>query len=191
MKTKWDWKKQALLQELQQAADRSRILTLLNIHSDRTEIQAVVQFRFPTLAKQSDSVVSLAGPVVVGLRYGAHLLSEAPHPLELAAILTPASFHPNCSPHGLLCLGHPTPGISFDSVLHQVWAALTFNMKCVNVRPGEVMNREAADYVRLHPERFPLTDEGLFEATPVWHPADSPRLAKWYHSAPAPQGTST
>ncbi len=191
MKTKWEWKKQALLQELQQAADRSQILTVLNVQTDRTEIQAVVQFQFPTLVKTSDSHVSLDGPVVVGLRYGAHLLSETPHPLELAAILTPAPFHPNCSPHGLLCLGHPTPGISFDSVLHQVWAAVTFNMKCVNVRPGEVMNREAADYVRLHPERFPLTDEGLFEAAPVWRPTDSVRLTKWYSSMTTPQGNPT
>lgn len=190
MKSKWDWKKQALLQELQQAADRSPVLSVLNVRTQDNDIQAVVQFDFPTLVKCSDSTVSLSGPVVVGLRYGAHLLSETPHPLELAAILTPEPFHPNCSPHGLLCLGHPTPGISFYSVLHQVWAALTFNMQCVNVRPGEVMNREAADYVRLHPDRFPLTDEGLFEAAPVWRPTDSVRLAKWYHLASNPQGTS-
>jgi len=188
MNTKWDWKKQAILRELQQTAARSRVLTVLNIHDGGNEVQAVVEFCYPTLVKRGDRDVSLAGPVVVGLRYGAHLLSVAPHPLELAAILAPAPFHPNCSPHGLLCLGHPTSGISLESVLHQVWAAVTFNMKCINVRPGEVMNRDAADFVRLNPERFPLTAEGLFEATPVSDPCDSVRLARWFTDTSVQEG---
>jgi hypothetical protein len=186
MSVKWAWKKQAILRELQQTAARSRILSVLDVYDKPNEVQAVVEFQFATMVKDGNRDVSLAGPVVVGLRYGSHLLSEAPHPLELAAILAPAPFHPNCSPHGMLCLGHPTPGISLESVLHQVWAAITFNMKCVNVRPGEVMNREAADYVRLHPYRFPLTEDGLFEADPVSHQISSGTLARWFLNTVTP-----
>jgi ubiquitin-protein ligase len=96
------------------------------------------------------------------------MLSEMPHPMEIAVVFSPARpFHPNIGRTGLVCLGHPTPGVSMEQILHQIWAAITFNMNCVNVRTGEVMNRDAAEFVRQHRDRFPLTSAGLFEASPV------------------------
>jgi hypothetical protein len=164
----WELKKQAILRDLFRCAERSRVLSVIAANDAGPEIHAVVKYRYPTLVKNEDGHVTLAGPVVAAVRYSERLLSEAPHPLEIAALLAPANvFHPNLSKGGLICMGHPTPGLSMEQILHTLWAAITFNMHYLNVRPGEVMNREAAEHVQHFSATFPLTEAGLFEAEPI------------------------
>ena len=53
--------------------------------------------------------------------------------------------------------------LSMEVVLHQVWAALTFNMQLVTTEDWSVFNREAAAYVRSRVGEFPITPRGLLE----------------------------
>jgi hypothetical protein len=168
MTRKWTLKKSSLLSELDECATRSPVLSVLVTQEFAHEVRTLVRYQRETLVKSRTGVIGLAGPVVVGIRYRERYLSEAPHPLEIATILAPLGVHhPNCSRTGFVCLGHPTPGLSMEQILHQIWAALTFNMRTINIRRGEVLNREAAQFVRHHPDRFPLTSKGLYEAEPM------------------------
>lgn len=164
----WKLKKQSILDDLRNAARRSRVLSLIGVNDLPDEVQSIVQYQHPTLVKDDAGRVQLAGPVVVGIRYSQRMLSEAPHSMEIAAVFAPQGIHhPNCGRTGQICLGHPTPGLSMEQILHQVWALIAWNMRCVNVRPGEYVNREAALYFLTHRAEFPLTEAGLYEADPV------------------------
>ena len=172
----WKWKKQSIRGELEKVARRSRLLSVIGINELPDEVQSIVQYQHPTLVKDDADRIQLAGPVVVGIRYSQRMLSEAPHSMEIAAVFAPQGIHhPNCGPTGQICLGHPTPGLSMEQILHQVWALIAWNMRSVNIRPGEYINREAALYFLAHRAEFPLTEAGLYEADPVPCPPPSPR----------------
>ena len=84
--------------------------------------------------------------------------------MEIATVCQPNKvWHPNISSTGNCCLGHPSPGVSLDLVIHQLWAAFTFNMKTINTRSGQIVNPDAAVYVRANAHLFPITKRGLFE----------------------------
>jgi hypothetical protein len=102
---------------------------------------------------------------MVGIRYHASYLSEAPDPYGLVSILVPNRiYHPNVEiGTGTLCLGHPQAGISLETILHQTWAGVTLNMQNVNTRWGAIFNSDAARFVRANAERLPLTAKGIFE----------------------------
>lgn len=161
----WQERKQALERIIRDFDRRSPVMTLLGTRDFNEEWRTIVAFDTKTLARGPEGYIERVGPVVVGVRYHERFLNEAPHPMEIATILEPSAIHhPNASKSGGFCLGHPAAGISLEQVLHQVWAGLTFNMKTVNTRPGEVMNHDAAVYVRSNADLFPITDRGLFEA---------------------------
>ncbi len=136
----------------------------------------MVAFDTKTLVADGNGTIRREGPVVLGIRYHERFLSEAPHPMELVTVLQPNDvFHPNCAGSGAFCLGHPAAGISLEWILHQLWAGLTFNMKAVNTRPGEIVNPEAAVYVRANAHQFPITKRGLFE-----QPDEDLRNGHWH-----------
>ncbi len=160
----WEIKKSKIKQTLDQLGRDSPVLTPVMIEDLGDEVRAIALFHTKTLVRGEDGNVVLRGPAEVGVRLHERFLSEAPHPLEIATIFMPRRiFHPNCNAAGALCLGHPAAGLSMDLILHQIWAALTFNMKCVNTSYGEILNRDAAEFVRARAERFPLTFRGLLE----------------------------
>jgi hypothetical protein len=139
------------------------------------EWRAIVAFDTKTLVAH-EGTVRRDGPVVLGIRFHERFLREAPHPMELVTVLAPqAPFHPNCDSSGALCLGHPAAGVSLELILHQVWAGLMFNMKAVNTRPGQIVNAEAAMYVRANAHLFPITTRGLFE-----QPDEDLRNGQWH-----------
>ena len=159
----WEEKKKSLEARLQDFAKRSDAVMPMVTYDQGDEWRAVVLLDAQTLVQRADGTVATAGPVVLGIRYHERFLSEAPHPLEIVTILQPRVFHPNANAAGAMCLGHPHAGLTLDAILHQVWAGLAFNMKSVNTLPGEILNREAANFVRANACRFPLNRRGLFE----------------------------
>jgi hypothetical protein len=144
--------------------ERSPVMKLIGTEDCGDEWRAVVVFNTKTLVSDGDGDVRREGPVVVGVRYHERFLGEAPHPMEIASVCQPNNiWHPNISPAGSCCLGYPPAGIALDLVIHQLWAAFTFNMKIINTRHGQIVNPEAALYVRANAHRFPITKRGLFE----------------------------
>jgi hypothetical protein len=161
----WDRKKKALRAELDEFARRSPILSVKWFEDCGDEVRALLGFDTQTLVKSPGGHVQTCGPVLVGCRYHARFLGEAPVPYELISILEPRFvFLPNASPAGALCLGHPGPGISLMEILHLTWAALTVNLRVTDLVTWHALNVEAAAFVRANQERFPLTERGLLEA---------------------------
>jgi hypothetical protein len=159
----WTQKKQTNERTVRDCAARSPVMQFLGSLDCGDEWRTIVAFDTKTLVAH-DGSIRRDGPVVLGIRLHERFLSEAPHPMELVTILAPcAPFHPNCDRSGALCLGHPAAGISLETILHQVWAGLMFNMRAVNTRPGQVVNADAATYVRANAHLFPITKRGLFE----------------------------
>lgn len=143
-------------------------VTLVGQEQLAAEFRAVLQFATPTLVRLPGAAPSLAGPVVVGLRYHERWLSHAPVSWEVATILSPVHvFHPSINPGGGLCLGHLAAGFSMEEVLHLTWAAIVFNTRIVNTVDWQVFRPEAAAFIRAHRDQFPITRRGLLE------PADS------------------
>lgn len=143
-------------------------VTLIGQERRAAEFRAVLQFATPTLVRLPGAAPSLAGPVVVGLRYHERWLSHAPVSWEVATILSPVHvFHPSINPGGGLCLGHLAAGFSMEEVLHLTWAAIVFNTRIVNTVDWQVFRPEAAAFIRAHRDQFPITRRGLLE------PADS------------------
>ena len=165
MSRMWEQKKLSLKGELDKVARLSPVLDALMWEDRGDACRAVVGFRTKTLVRGSNGEITTDGPVVVGIRYLERFVSQAPLPMEIASSVQPDRiFHPNCNPAGATCLGHPTAGLTLELILNQLWAGLTINMKVVNTRWGQIVNRAAADYVRANAHRFPLTRKGLLEA---------------------------
>ena len=166
MNRMFEIKKQSLEAELQSAVRRSKVLTVLAQNSTEDEYRAVVSFATKTFVCVGNGDVTAAGPIVVGIRYHARFLGEAPHPLEVATILQPQNiFHPNANPiTGALCCGHLIAAFTFEPLLHLLWAGLNLNVdKAVDTRPGNIVNPLAARWVIANAHRLPITPKGLWE----------------------------
>jgi ubiquitin-protein ligase len=163
----WGFKKQKLLRELEEAQRRSPVLRVLGTHVYDDELRAMVEFNTTILVKGPDQAICEKGPVLVGIRYHRELLSTPVVPWEIVTVLLPQyPFHPNISPTGSICLGHPPPAMPMMEILHMTWAALTFNVRVMDTVDWHGLNPEAAAYVRANKEKFPLTMRGLFEPVP-------------------------
>lgn len=161
---KWSLRKKKITQVFEEFSATSPVFETLALEDRGDEIRAVAKFHTPTLVKRPGEEVTLEGPCVCGIRYHRKFQSEAPIPWEIVVIFEPMHiFHPNANPIQCLCLGHPMANVNMVTVLHQVWAALTFNMRLVTTEDWNVFNRRAAAYVRSRPQDFPLTMRGLLE----------------------------
>jgi hypothetical protein len=163
----WERKKGSITRQLLSVADRSPILSVVDVTDRGDEIRIMAVFQIPTLVVPRDGKVRTAGPVVVGIRYLEAFMTEPPLPWGIVTVLQPFDFyHPNSSPGGRgLCLGHPAAGIDMESILHLTYAALT--LSSANCIEWEGMNPEAAQFVRSHAAEFPIVPTGLFERPPA------------------------
>jgi hypothetical protein len=108
--------------------------------------------------------VQRIGPCQLGFRYHRRHLACAPEPTELVTVLSPHNiFHPNIASSGTMCLGHTRPGFSLEAIAHQVWGGLNMNGAFVNTAHGQVLNWQAAEYVRQNLHLFPISRRGLYE----------------------------
>lgn len=176
MNRAWEERKRANERIVRDFAQRSPVMACLYCADLGSDWHTVVAFNTKTLVIDGDGSIRRDGPVYVGIRYLDRYLSEAPNPADIATVMQPQNvFHPNCSSSGAICLGHPAPGISMELILHQLWAGFAFNMKAVNTRPGQILNPDAAIYVRASANQFPITRRGLFE-----QPDDDLRNGDWH-----------
>jgi hypothetical protein len=178
----WQMRKDRIRQSLIELAGRSPVLSLVGHADCGSETRSIVAFNTKTLVRRQDGTIDRAGPVVIGIRYHRRFLTEVPHPMEIVTVLEPRSiFHPNATA-ATFCLGHPPVGITIETVVNQVFAGLMFNMNIVNTLPGQIVNPEAANYVRSTAKQFPLTRKGLFEnpdedlANSNWQAIFDPKL---------------
>jgi hypothetical protein len=168
----WTMRKDKNRQTLEEFANKSPVMRLIDFEDLGDEQRAIVQFDTPTLVKLPGKDVERIGPVVTGIRYHQSFQSQAPIPWEIVTLLFPmAAYHPNINFNGGLCLGHPPANVPMDLILHMTWAALVFNTRLVTTTNWRVFNQAAAAYVRSRKDDFPLTDRGLLEPLPPKSPA--------------------
>jgi hypothetical protein len=155
----------SLRSEASDIAERSESAKLMDISAGGEEWRSVWLFHTSTLVQRPDGSIRKDGPVMFGIRYHMSFLSEAPDPLSLVTLFMPSRvFNPNVAiGTGVLCLGHPQAGVSLEWIMHLSWAAITLNMRHVTTRWGEILNADAARFVRANAERLPLTAKGIFE----------------------------
>jgi hypothetical protein len=164
---RWECKKESVRRDLDAATAKSRVFKVLDVSTRSDEVRAVVCYEIATLVPPlPDGTMRVDGPVIVGLRYARRFLGEPPLPWEVATVLCPQLFHPNCHASGGLCLGEQSvfAGFTMAAVVHLVFASLTFTS--FNTREWEGLNPNAARYVRDHASAFPLFSSGLFEEPP-------------------------
>lgn len=160
----WQRKKASLEAAAKDFSKRSPVLELMQCDDLGDEWRSAWLVLVATLVRISGGKLGVVGPVALGIRYHESYLAEAPHPWEIATVIQPRGlYHPNAVASGAICIGRPEVGVSLEYILNQAWAALTFNMKSVNTRRGDILNPDAARFVRANAERFPLTEKGLFE----------------------------
>jgi hypothetical protein len=171
----WKIRKTELNKTVLEFSETSPVFAPISVEDLGDEWRLVASFDTRTLVMSPAGEVEKAGPIVMGIRYHERFLSQAPHPFEIAVIFEPRRvFHPNCDYAGTMCLGHPTTGLSLETILNQVWAGLNINMNTVRTMPGRILNPHAAEYVRANAPKFPLTRRGLLEepepelANPMW-----------------------
>jgi hypothetical protein len=161
----WETKKASLKATAQDIHQRSPVASLLEIHDMGDEWRSLWLLNTATLVQRPDGAINQAGPVMIGIRYHVSFLAETPHPMAIVTLLLPPRvFHPNVAiGSGAYCCGRVETGFGLETILHQAWAGITLNMRIVNTRGGEILNVDAARFVRSNAERFPLTEKGIFE----------------------------
>jgi hypothetical protein len=171
----WQKKKASLNEEADDFHQRSPSLEQLDREDFGEEWRSMWLLKMNTLVQRQDGRIHQSGPILLGIRYHQSFLAQAPHPCEIVTVLQPTRvFHPNCNLAGVMCLGVPQAGLSLDFVLTQSWFGLSFNMRKVNTLRGDILNPEAARFVRASAERFPLTEKGLFEVPDLDAPGTMP-----------------
>lgn len=114
-----------------------------------------------------DGELRIGDRAVFHLRYEQRWCWESPQgwaPLGLLDPLDP--FHPNCRPalRGAICLGDLPPNVKPKEIALLGYHTLTLQAVLLDESdPNGVMNSQASEFFRSHPQYMPLTEAGLFE----------------------------
>jgi hypothetical protein len=146
-----------------QAAERM-VLWELKLDGDMSIVYAV---DMPVPRWPVDGQLKVGERAVFHLHYEDRWRWESPEgwaPLGLFQPLDP--FHPNCRPalRGAICLGDLPPNVKPREIALLGYHTVTLQAVLLDeTDPNGVMNPEASEFFRNHPEYMPLTEAGLFE----------------------------
>lgn len=161
----WIARTQSMRRELAELEEKSPVFRVLDLQERPDEMRILATFGIPTLVVPKNDEVRMEGPVVFGIRYLRSFLREPPPPFQIITIVAPEDFfHPNGTPSGGLCCGHPPVGIRVFDLVHLAFAAVT--LQSSNPREWDSLNQQAADFVRRHVDDLPLLTTGLYEEPP-------------------------
>jgi hypothetical protein len=172
------WKRQAAesLLSLANASPRMQVLELLL----EGELDAVYGIRMPVPRWPRDEQLVVGCGAVFHLRYEETWRWESPAgwaPVGLVSPLDP--FHPNMRPalRGAICLGKVAPGVQPKQLVCSAYEALCLQDYALDESdPDGVMNHEACEFYRVHPEYCPLTSAGLCDE---WSPPHAGAPGIW------------
>ena len=92
---------------------------------------------------------------------------ELVYGVEMPVPLAPQPiWHPNVAPDlkGVMCLGALPPNTNLKEIILLGYYTLTLQEMTINeMDPAGVLNSDACDYYRSHPQCLPLCGEGLLE----------------------------
>jgi hypothetical protein len=160
-----EWKANAL-RELVELANRSPRMWLLAAGL-RGDFNADYAIRMPVPRWPVAGRLVIDDLAIFHLHYQEQWRWESPPswaPLGLWQPIDP--FHPNMRPalRGACCLGKLPPGVSVKEIALLGYYALSLqDLGLDETDPYGVMNPEACEFYRQHPEYLPLTRAGLFD----------------------------
>jgi hypothetical protein len=147
-------------------ANRSPRMDLFEVCLDGDlDIDFGIHLPVPRWPHRGELVIAPAG--VFHLHYEEDWLVEAPPGWAWLSLWMPRDpFHPNCRPalRGAICLGKLPPGTPPPEIIRLGHDTLTLQNVVLDERdPEGVLNVEACEYYRHHPEYLPLTHCGLLD----------------------------
>jgi hypothetical protein len=159
------WKQQEAddLVALAHKAARMEVLEL----DLRADFVCVYRVRMPVPRAPVGGELQIGREAIFHLVYQEPWLWEGPRGWDpLGVLFPPDLFHPEARPavRGALCLGLLPPGTRTTEIVLLGYYMLSLQAVQLNeLDPNGVLNAEACDYFRSHPQYVPLTRAGLFE----------------------------
>jgi hypothetical protein len=136
----------------------------ISLEGDMTLVYSI---EMPVPRWPVDGQLRIGERAIFHLRYEDRWRWESPEgwaPLGLLDPLDP--YHPNCKPalRGAICLGDLPPNVKPKELALLGYYTLTLQAVLLDeTDPNRVMNSQASDFFRSHPEYMPLTEAGLFD----------------------------
>jgi hypothetical protein len=162
------WKKVAAERLVDLIGNSPRMeLFELNLEGD---LEAVFEIRCPVPRRPENDRLVIGNRAVCYLLFQDRWRFESPPGWALFGVLSPDDlFHSNLNDarpqwRGALCLGGLPPNTQPTQILLAAYDALT--LQAINIDetdPAGVLNPEASEFYRRHPEYLPLTRAGLLD----------------------------
>lgn len=162
--------KAAALDEVIEMANRAPRMQLLeaSLHGD---LDLVYRIEMPVPRWPEGDELVLGDHVIFHLVYRDEWRVDSPPGWAPLGVFSPLDiFHPNSRPalRGALCLGNLAAGIApKEVVLLGYYLASLQDYTLDEYDPDGVLNPEACEWYRCHPQYLPLTRAGLFDD---WNP---------------------
>ena len=147
---------------------------MLHLHVEG-DLDAVYRIQMPVPRWPVDGQLQLAATAIFHLHFEERWCRESPAGWMPLSLLEPTDpFAPNMAPgrRGATCLGENLPpGILVREIVLLGYHAVALQTCQLDESdPAGVLNLEACDYFRRHPEYLPLTHAGLLDD---WQPPKS------------------
>ena len=159
------WKRKSIESVLEMIVKSPRMdLLELNLEGD---LEMVFAIRCPVPRWPQNGKLLIGDHVVAHLIYQEAWRFESPPGWAPLGILWPPDlFHSNSRPHlrGALCLGGLPPNTPPKQIILAAYDALTLqSINTDETDPAGVLNPQASDFYRRHPDYLPLTRAGLLD----------------------------
>ena len=160
------WKAGQLEEVMKDLAFASPRIELLHIEI-AGDLELVYGVEMPVPLAPCSGVLQLANAAVFRLAFRESWTWESPPGWGPLAVLAPQPiWHPNVAPDlkGVMCLGALPPNTNLKEIILLGYYTLTLQEMTINeMDPAGVLNSDACDYYRSHPQCLPLCGEGLLE----------------------------
>lgn len=170
---RWRGWKQAQAEELAEFVGRTPRVQLVDLNLDG-DFNAVVSLKLPVPRWPREGRLRVTDRALVHLNYQSQWLVDPPPPWMPVGVVWPHDLYlPNArpGPRGDVCLGAVAAGTPVLELLLLGAYALSLQTVMLDETEG-VMNPQASEFYREHPELLPLTRTGLQEP---WSVDDLPR----------------
>ncbi len=160
------WKASQVKEVMEDLVNRSPRMEMVSIQLEG-DLSLIYRVRMPVPLVPQGHLLELSGVAVFHLSYREMWRWENPPGWGPLGIFSRRPvWHPNVSldQRGVLCLGALPPSTRLKEIVLLGYYALTLQETVLDeMDPIGVLNPEACDYYRSHPEYIPLCTEGLLE----------------------------
>lgn len=167
----WREWKIAMARDLGRLAEQANRMKLLSLKV-AGDFAAIYSVEMPVPRRPANGKLVVGEKAVFHLTYFEKYRWEAPPPWALLGLVEPADmWHPNSAVRyrGAICLGAQQPGVAPREIVLQGYSAVCLqSVQLDESDPAGVLNGEACEFYRGHPEYVPLTRVGFLDKWDGW-----------------------